>query len=355
MEFVARTSEEILDEIYSWSASQESQVEGTFTYDVFATNAIEFMKVELELAEAYNASFAQTAWGDYLTMRAAEHGVIRRAANKAIGTLEVTGTGTIPAGSIFATEGGTRFIATQTTTIAGGGTIEIEAVTAGDAGNVEPNTIIKIPLSIPGITAVTNPGETYDGYDAEDDETLRARLLDKVRHPATSGNPAEYVQWAMSIVGVGAARCLRTPNGPGTVKVVIADSNFEAANSELLERVKTYIDELRPVGILNGDVEVISARPVVIDIAADIANSVNAETFRTGLQDYFTALIKTNLNNYQQSETGGTVSAAEVAAIIMREGAADNFNLTTLRLNGQLADIVLDVEELPTIGEINLY
>ena len=351
MQFVPREHEEILSELQGWSNTPESKVEGTFEFDCFSTNGLEFMKVENELAEAYRANFGQTTWGEYLDMRAAEHGVYRREAKKAVGELTITGNGTINLGAIFATEAGTRFVATSTTAIKDIGTIEIEAVKAGDVGNVAANTITQIPLSIPGIESCTNEAATYDGYDAEDDDTLRQRFLDKVRLPATSGNPNEYVAWAMSIVGVGAARCIRTPYGAGTVKVVIVDSNFEEANADLLERVQTYIDSQRPVGIVDGNVYVVSARPLVINIEADITGAIDESAFRAGLIEYFSRLIKRNFGNYQAANDGILISAAQIGRVILNAGA-ETYVTETLKINGQQNDIHLDVEELPMIGTI---
>ena len=326
-------------------------MEGTFSSDIFAANAIEFQKMEMELEEAYNAFFAQTAWEEYLTLRAAEFGVIRRAATKAVGILQVEGNGIISEGNIFSTEAGTRFIALESVQIIGSGEIKIEAVEAGNGGNVAANTITKIPLNIAGITAVNNPAATYDGYDEEDDETLRARLLEKVRRPATSGNPAEFVQWAMSISGTGAARCIRTPGGvAGTVKVIIVDSNFEEANEELLFRVKEYIDSVRPVGILKGEVYVVSAQPVTIDIEADVTTA-DEELFREGAKKYFSALLQKNFNEASESQT---VSAARMGSLIITAGG-DDYDYLSLRLNGQMADIILNSEEFPALGEINFY
>lgn len=358
MEFAARSAEEILAELQSWTESPESRVEGTFEYDCFSTNALEFMKVENELAVCYREGFAQTADGDYLTMRAAEHGVIRRPAKKAIGEITVTAGGdgtrniTLPVGSIFATSEGTRFVTTESATFTRTATVPIEAVKAGDIGNVAAGTITVIPLSIPGINSCVNEAATYDGYDEEDDETLRARFLDMVQRPATSGNPTQYCYWALSIVGVGAARCIRTPRGPGTVKVVIVDSNFEAANEELLERVKTYIDEMRPVGILDGEVEVVSAQPLPINVAADVTGTVDVDAFKTGLQTYFDKITKNNLGTWQTSSSGGKISAAVVGALIIMNGGAETYDVDTLQINGDNDDIALEVEQLPTIGEI---
>lgn len=51
--YVSRTQEEILKELQSWTDIPESKVEGSFEHDIFATNGIEFQKLELELEEAY--------------------------------------------------------------------------------------------------------------------------------------------------------------------------------------------------------------------------------------------------------------------------------------------------------------
>ena len=350
MEFVIRSAEEILEEIRSYSASPESAVEGTFSNDVFAANALEFMKVEAELSAAYEAMFAQTSWGDYLTMIAESHGVIRREATHAVGNVVVEGQGTIPAGAVFATESGVRFTADAETVINVVGEVAITAVEAGSSGNVAALTINRIPLSIPGIQTVLNQEATADGYDEETDAELRYRLLMKVREPATSGNPAEYVNWALEIAGVGAAICLRTPRGPGTVKVILVDSNFEEASAELIARVKAHIDELRPVGILNGEVEVVSAVPVVINVSADVTTA-DEDAFRTAVNAYFAELLK---KNFLEHAATTTVSAARIGSLIIQSGG-DDYQYATLRLNDEMADIVLNAEEFPTLGLINFY
>ena len=178
-----------------------------------------------------------TAWGEYLEYRCQEHGVIRRPATKAKGEVTVTGNGTVKAGALFSTQNNVRFIATSETKIVGSGTIEIEAQVAGESGNVTAGAINKIPLGIIGIQSVTNAEPTVDGYDEESDEDLRDRYLTVVRTPSTSGNPSHYVNWSLEVSGVGAASCIRTWNGRGTVKVVIVDSNLESPDFGLAVHV----------------------------------------------------------------------------------------------------------------------
>lgn len=187
--YKARTQEEILSELQSWSQVDASKIEGTFEYDVLSSNAIEFAKTELELAEICTNAYGHTAANEYLEMKAEEAGVIRRPANKAVGTLTVTGNGTVYEGAIFSTTAGARFLATETVEVDGTAEVAIIAEKAGKAGNVGAGTIKRIPINIPGIRACTNAAAAYDGYDEESDDELRERYLTKVRYPGVSGNP----------------------------------------------------------------------------------------------------------------------------------------------------------------------
>lgn len=59
--FEARDQEDILAELQAASTVDASTIEGTFEYDVLASNSIEFAKVEVELQQAYRAAFADTS------------------------------------------------------------------------------------------------------------------------------------------------------------------------------------------------------------------------------------------------------------------------------------------------------
>ena len=179
--YEAREQDEILTELQQNVGNDASSYEGTFTYEVLASNSIEFAKQEVEREQAYRAMFARTSWGEYLEMRVEEHGIFRRQAVKAQGTATVSGNGTVPRGSVFQTATGVAFYTTKAATITRSGDVPIECSTAGAIGNVKAGTITVIPMSIPGISSVTNADATYDGFDEEDDATLYNRLIFKVR------------------------------------------------------------------------------------------------------------------------------------------------------------------------------
>lgn len=345
--YVARTQEEILTEMLGESSLPSSKIEGTFEYDVLASNAVEFAKTEVEMAEMHRSAFGMTAWDEYLDYKAEGHGVVRRAAVKAVGTVTVTGNGTVEAGNYFQTGGGIRYVALETVVVDGSAEIPIEAVKAGANGNVAAGTINVIPLSIPGIRSVTNAEATHDGYDREDDETYRTRYLKHVRLPATSGNPYQFEDWAMAVEGVGAARCIRAWNGPNTVKLIIVNANMEEASDYLIRQVYDHIQEMRAIGAM---LTVVSARPKKIDIEAQIVGKLNETDFYQGLLDYFKKLTNGIMITGKSARKSYYVSYAQISSIILVEGEADDH--IGLKINGGYDNILLEDEELPAIGTV---
>ena len=345
--YVARTQEEILAEMISQSTLPSSKIEGTFEYDILASNAVEFNKTEVEMAEMHRSAFGMTAWDEYLDYKAEGHGVIRRTAVKAIGTVTVIGNGTVNQGSYFQTRAGIRFVTLETVVVNGSADISIEAVIAGENGNVAAGAINVIPMSIAGITSVTNAEATHDGYDREDDETYRARYLKHVRLPAVSGNPYQFEDWAMEIEGVGAARCIRAWNGPNSVKVVIVDSNLETASDYLIKQVYDHIQEKRAIGAM---LTVVSAKPKIINLEAQIIGTLNEEDFYQGISTYFRKLANKIMASGKNSRKSYYVSYAQISSIILVEGEADDH--INLKINGGTENIFLEDEELPVLGTV---
>ena len=102
--YKAREQKDILQEMINSSKAKTGLFEGTFQYDALASNSIEFAKVEVELEELNKVAFADTSYGEYLTMIAKQYGVIRKEATKAIGVLPEKSTGTVNARTTFATK-----------------------------------------------------------------------------------------------------------------------------------------------------------------------------------------------------------------------------------------------------------
>jgi uncharacterized phage protein gp47/JayE len=321
----------------------QSAIEGTFNGDILSANSIEFEKAYTEMNLLIQAAFADTAWGDYLTMRAAEMGVIRKTAVAAQVTITIMGTANtnIPAGSLFATQTGLNFATTQAITIGSSGTAAALAIctTTGAAGNVDAETIVKIPYSIPGVSSAANAAAATEGYDAETDTALLARYLLKARTPATSGNTYHYEEWALAVSGVGQAKVLPLWNGNGTVKVLILNNDNAIPSDALVASTAEYIETLRPIG---ATVTVVAPTAIAINITATITGKDVTAAFKTALTAYF-----------QDYGFGlSTVSIAKVGAILLsQDGVTDYTNLT---LNTGTANIAIADDALPVVGTVSL-
>ncbi len=345
-----QTYESILQRLLDAVPSDVQKSEGSFIYDALAPAALELAQVYVQMDNVLNLGFAPTSHGQYLDYRAVEHGINRKSAAKASGQVIISGlAGTIiPAGSIFATSGGLKFVTTTEVSIGVSGEIAtaIVAEDAGIKGNVPGSTINQIPVSLLGVTSVNNPHPTYGGTDQENDSDLLSRLLEKVREPATSGNISHYKQWALEVPGVGDARVLPTWNGPGTVKVILIDSNKQPTTSQLVQMAAAHIEEVRPVG---ASVTVVSASEISINVATTvtlIAGAVISEVqsaFQTALVNYLQKIA------FRQSY----VSYAQVGTLLLDvPGVMDYSGFT---LNGGTANILVNETQVAIKGTVNLH
>lgn len=344
-----QTFEAIMQRLLNAVPFNIQKTEGSLIYDALASAALELAQAYIELDMVIQLGFAQTTYGQYLDMRAAEHGLTRKPATKATGQVTITGTqGTvIPAGSLFATGAGIQFQTTTEVSIneTGQVTANIEAVEVGASGNVPARAINTIPVAIPGVTAVTNTNPTTGGTDEESDADLLARLLEKVRNPATSGNVAHFKQWALEVAGVGDAKVFPLWNGNGTVKVVIIDGNKQPASAELVQAVADYIEEVRPICYA---VTVVSATALNINVSATL--TLDPAYMLTQVQPTIEAAITEYLKSiaFQQDY----VSYAKIGSLILdTPGVLDYTNLT---VNSGTGNVAIGSEQVAVLGTVTL-
>ena len=348
--YEAQSYETILQRLLDKVPSDMQKSEGSFIYDALAPAALELAQAYVQLNNVLNLGFASTASGQYLDYRATEHGINRKPAVQAGGQVKISGVENtvIPAGTIFATAGGLRFVTGSEALIGASGevTVSVMAEEAGLSGNVPAGAINRIPVALAGVAAVTNPAPTMGGTDEENDADLLTRLLARVREPATSGNISHYKQWALEVPGVGDARVLATWNGPGTVKVVVIDSNKEPAGAQIVAAVAAHISEVRPIG---ADVTVASADGLPIDAATTLTLFPGADM--GAVEDAFHNALASYLRRiaFQQSY----VSHAQVGTLIL--GIPGVMDYTGLTLNGGTSNIAVSDIQVAVKGTVTLH
>jgi uncharacterized phage protein gp47/JayE len=351
-QFEDQTFEEILERMLARLPDDIDKRPGSVAYDLLAPAAAELAQAYIEMDNVLDLGFADTTYGEYLDRRAAEQGLTRKPAVKATGQVTFTGPeGTvIPAGTRLVT-GGVEpiyFATTAEVTITNGtATVSAEAEEGGVKGNVAAGEITSLAVgeNLFGVVSVTNAAPFTGGIDEETDEELLERYKEKVTRPQTSGNKYQYEAWAKEIAGVADARCYPVWNGPGTVKIVVVDSEKRSPSAQVIQAVADYIESVRPIG---ADVTVVGVTEVPIDISVTVTLSTGADpsavetSIRDNITEYFkkigfveTVVRYTSIGN----------------AILDANGVIDYSNLT---VNGSVANVILNDDEVPILGAVSI-
>jgi uncharacterized phage protein gp47/JayE len=323
------------------------QREGSVVHDLTKPAAVELANAYIELDAVLALGFADTSEGNYLDMRAGEHGITRKEALKAQGSVTLTGPdGTIvPAGTRMQTASNTFFVTLADVTLTGGtATVSAEAETAGASGNVAAGMINALsPGDLYGIVTVTNAVNFDGGADVEDDASLLLRLKDRVQNPATSGNASHYKQWALDVAGIGDAKVYPVWNGGGTVKVVLLDTDKTAPAQTVVDAVSTYIEDNRPIG---ATVTVVGATEVLINVSVTLTLADGKTTadaipeITSGLVSYLKSLAFVD----------PVVRYSRIANIIL--DASSVLDYSNLTVNGGTSNITIADGNVAVAGTV---
>lgn len=195
--------------------------------------------------------FADTAEAKYLERQASIQGIFRREASKATGTLTVTRAegAIIPVGTIYQTADQVRYVTTGEPE-SEGNTVPVECQTSGIVGNRDAGETFTLVAPVAGVDAEATGSEMAGGAEAETDESLRQRLLFRLRNPPRGGTAADYVAWALEVPGVTRAWCFPKELGIGTVTVRFATDGLTengVPTEGMVDIVAQHIEEVAPV------------------------------------------------------------------------------------------------------------
>lgn len=199
----------------------------------------------------------------YLDLWAVRFGVPRKNGGRATGVLEVNGTidTLISAGTLWQrTADAFEYRVTEDTVLSGGPTeVPVEATTSGSLGNAANGSPVTLVVDVPGVVnGAEIAGTITDGSEAETNDQLLARLLQRLRFPPKGGGHGDYVRWALEMKGVTRAWEFETNGlaeeiGYITVRYVRdgtydADPVFPTSASDR-NAVAAHINGKMPVGL----------------------------------------------------------------------------------------------------------
>ncbi len=293
--------------------------------------------------------FPQTAQGEWLDRHAALRGVERREAGRATGVIRfsVAQAGgadlNVPAGTVCATAGLTRFETTRAATLKAGETwvdVPAQAVEAGAGGNVPTGSVLVMAAPPVGIGGCSNPEPFTGGSDAEDDEALRKRVLETYRRMPNGANVAFYEQGALSFDQVAACTVLPKTRGLGTVDVVVA-TVAGVPEAALLKEIQDYFDVRREIAV---DVLVKAPATANVDVAAtiEVEEGRDADAVKAGVM----AAVQ---NFFSGERLSGAVLVAQLNQLIFSQPGVAN-----CALSKPTADISAAKGVLPRLGTLTV-
>jgi uncharacterized phage protein gp47/JayE len=295
--------------------------------------------------------FPDTAERQYMLQWGAIFQIFPTAATFATGTVDVTGgpTGVVPEDTILVHEDGMRYRVTAevTLTLSGGdyrGTLDVIALESGSGSNLEVGT----PLTLESpIADVDSEGEVISitgGFDTEETEGTRDRVLLRFREPPTGGSDQDYEAWALAVAGVTRAWVFRHENGLGTVVVrFVMDEEVDIfPDAGQVALVQTAIDAERPT---TAEVTVEAPVELPVDLTIELTPD-NADTraaVEAELEDLFTRLAAPGDGVTSQ----GVILLSKIRTAIDTAAGVEDYDLTV-----PAADVTPALGELATLGTI---
>lgn len=352
--------------------------EGSVIYDALAPACYELAGAYMRLRELLNDTYAQTANGEYLELRALEQDVTRLQATKAIKKAVFLDTSGIPISITL----GSRFSIVSTTQnliykvisqfeedeAPVAGTYILECEELGSIGNDYIGELIPIDY-IQGLGSVEMTTLVVPARDIETDEGLRERYFSAIREKPFGGNIRQYKDELLKMDGIGAVQIYPAWQGGGSVLCSIISPQFEAVSPEFLDIVKEALDPsdydgdglgLAPIGhrvtVVTPTIKNISITAKVTKDAG-VSNQEAGERADKALQNYFRELREEWGRPDVKNKHKVSILRARISYILLE--VLGITNVQEIGINGEKEDLELvetkELQELPVLTGVFFY
>lgn len=339
-----KSYEEILSSCLGNVGEDMDTREGSLAYISASALAGVLAQLYIDMKNVEDNVYVTTATGESLEGAAALLGLERRGKTKAV--VKIEGAENTVIGEKFSS-GELEY---EVVTLADGYCLA-ECLTPGEAGNEYIGEVVALTdgkdTGEVKITAIVASGEAE-----ESDESLRKRYMELVRCPVCAGNMAYYRGVLHSIPGVGGIKVYPVPEGTGSVKVVITDSENSVASEELLKYVKEYLDPeetsgqgygLVPIGH-SVSVETVEKVDVTIDI--ELWEKENVGFYIRRANSWFFPEVDKINATWEENEK-----------IVLRDRVIEDFflnlgasDVSVVSINGEANRLILGENQI--IGEV---
>ena len=363
-EFVSDSSpEDIQERMMNNLPADIDDMPAGFPYDFTMPTALEKSElIQFHVVRTLMLMFPMWSWGEWLDLHGQQKGVVRKEPNPASGYVTIEGIqGTrIASGFVVCTpatdeSSSIEFALDEEVTLAEGEktTVSVTAVYGGSDSNAKAGTVSLMSKPIEGITKLYNEEDITGGTDEEDDAAFLERIMEKYESEGASfiGNDTDYKRWSKEVTGIGDCIVVPTWNGPGTVKLVLVDSNGRPANDKLVQAVYEHIvspndreQRLMPTG--SADLTVVAADTKLISYSCTKLAYDSSTNIEQIVDDFKTEVMK----YYTEAKEGNIVRFNKIHAILTNLSGVLDFE--DLKMNGEEKNVSLDQDEYPETEEV---
>lgn len=307
--------------------------------------------VEFRAEYIYRQIFASTADRRHLERQAYEFGLSRKPASSAIGKVLTTGTpGAVYPAGIAYLSGAEIFRTSSDARVADNGDVVflVHSEGVGVAMNRAEGDVINLadtalyPTLGPIATVVT--GGLGGGADTEDDDSLRARILDRKRRPPQGGAYSDYEQFARNVPGVVKAWAWPFADGPGTVGVWF----LFAGRPDLIPTwpdIMAVQEELDSRRLIRASVSVSAPLPAPVDIVIS-GLARDTDTTRADIEASLSAMF------FERSRPGVAIEPFVLSRSWIAEAISQAVGEDRHVLTEPLVDLVFIDGQYPVLGQV---
>ena len=363
--FEDKTYASVLADAQAEVSADVLKTEGSLTFNALSTLAFEIEKLYTHLSYIYAQMHSNTADYEGLVLNCADRGITPETGTSAqVSITVISEESTSLIGKRFSLQGYNYRVTSITSSSAAGNVYTVVAVATVEKTGSGPNDLIGAltPIDfIEGFISATVTEVLVDGDDAETRDELYIRYLASFGAEGFGGNQADYKANVNSFAGVGGCKVYPVWNGPGTVKVAVISSSYDAVSAYLLQQLAAAADPTDDqagygFASIDHNVTFVSAAESTLTIAISLTAETGADrtavtaAVRAVVEDYLLSLRKEWATAEYTDRTVVYISRIMAAAL----GVPGVQDVSEVTVNGSDANRQLAWNEIPTAGSITL-
>ena len=229
---------------------------------------------------------------------------------------------------------------------------------AEETGHIESIGDLTPINDMPDLRTAKITSVYLDGREEESLESLRKRYMESLDYQAFGGNRADYIEKVTSVDGVGACKVFRrskaTSSEVGKITIVIVDTTYKNASSELIKNVASVLTPtedgegagLAPIG---HKITVVGAEKQTVNVKTRITIERDIDNITRDL----TKAIEEYLHELRTGFGSDEATVVRISAIENKilgiKGVIDVSNTT---INGVEKNLTIEDKSIPVIGEV---